>query len=157
MSKYYIPTLNQLMSNQNGFVQTHFNPSGIKYIWNKKYDFEAFERIGKNNISILTSTITKSYYGEKHNKYISLELNNKDEITKYTSYDGSISGLHNENLIYQGKPLILYYYIPIMKDNNLVELIKITKSWDIRDKLYLKQIGKKYNLENEFKRFINKS
>ena len=156
MSKYYIPTLKQLMSNQTQFVQTQFNSSGIKYSWNKKYDFEQFKYIG-TNISILTSTVTKSYSGEKHNKYISLELNNNYEIMSYTSYDGSISSLHNENLIYQGKPLILYYYIPIMKDGDLVELIKITKSWDIRDKLYLKQIGKKYNLENEFKRFINKS
>ncbi len=156
MSKYYIPTINQLMSNQTGFVQIQFNPSGIKYIWNKKYDFEYFKKIG-TNISILTATVTKSYYGEKHNKYIALKLNNKYEIMSYTSYDGSISSLHNENLIYQGKPLILYYYIPIMKDGDLVELIKITKSWDIRDKLYLKQIGKKYNLENELKRFINKS
>lgn len=155
MGKYYIPTLKQLTSNQTGFVQIYFESAGIRYIWNKKYNFDYFKEIG-GNISILTATVTKSYYGEKHNKYISLELNN-NEIIRYTSYDGSISSLHNENLIYQGKPLILYYYIPIMKDGNLVELIKITKSWDIRDKLYLRQIGKKYNLENEFKRFINKS
>lgn len=60
MSKYYIPTINQLMSNQTGFVQTYFEPSGIKYIWNKKYDFEYFKRIG-TNISILTATVIKSY------------------------------------------------------------------------------------------------
>lgn len=55
MSKYYIPTLNQLISNRTGFVQTHFDLSGTKYIWNKQYDFETFKRIG-TNISILTAT-----------------------------------------------------------------------------------------------------
>lgn len=57
MSKYYIPTLNQLISNRTGFVQTHFDLSGTKYIWNKQYDFETFKRIETNEISILTATL----------------------------------------------------------------------------------------------------
>jgi hypothetical protein len=156
MSKYYIPTIEQLMNNNTGFVKTTFNPTH-KMIWNEKYSFELFKNFETNDFSIISSTKTKSYYGEKHNKYIKLIIDKNNQILKYSSYDGSISSIHNESITYNNKPYISYYYIPIMRKNILIDLIKITKDWDIRDKKQLIEIGKKYNLENELKRFINKS
>ena len=157
MNKFFIPTWEYLMTGKNPiqFInwKEDIRTTNANYDLNKFADLKpektTQDALGNFNFYIMTSSENGSSQGVKYNKMIKIKINKNNELLEVFSYDGALTRVTEDNSN-------IFYCLPIMLGDIIIEIVKLPIYHNMRDKKYLREIAEKYNLQKEMKRFINK-